>query len=213
MTDVRELLPLYALGILDPDEHDIVERAVAADPALLAELVSLQDVAAQMIAAPSPVEPGPDVKLQLMASIGGGRFDKFATRTASLFDVSVERAHELLALAERMSQWVEPIPGIGIQLIHFQGGPKYMTADCGFVRIAPGATFPPHTHLGDEYTLVLVGTLVDHTNGRTLGPGDEMTQSAGETPHHISAGPEEVVMLTLEVEGIALVGTTGRATH
>ena len=83
----------------------------------------------------------------------------------------------------------------------------------GIVRIAAGATFPPHTHLGTEYTLVLAGTLVDHTNGRTLGPGDEMTLPAGETPHHISSGGDEVIMLTLATAGIVLVGTTGRATR
>ncbi len=213
MSDARELLPLYALGILDSEEAALVERTIARDPVLAAELVSLQDVAAQMIAAPSPVEPNPDVKLQLMASIGGGRFEKYASRTAKLFDVSVERAQEILALAERKTSWVEPIPGIGITLIHFTGGQKYATADCGFVRIAAGATFPPHTHLGDEYTLVLAGTLIDHTNGRTLGPGDEVHLTKGETPHHISSGGDEVIILTLETEGIVLVGTTGRATH
>jgi len=211
MTDVRELLPLYALGILDPDEHDIVERAVAADPSLLAELVSLQDVAAQMIAAPSPVIPNEEVKIRLMASIGGGRFERYAARMGNLFDVSMDRAREILAMADRRASWVEPIPGIGVQLIHFGGGPKHHAADCGFVRLAPGAAFPPHTHLGEEHTLVLSGTLVDRTHGRTLGPGDEMVQGRGETPHDIAAGPDETIFVTLATDGIQLVGTSGRA--
>ncbi len=164
-----------------------------------------------MIAAPAPVEPGEDVKLQLMASIGGGRFDQLAARMGSLFDVGIDRAREILALAERKSSWVEPIPGIGVQLIHFPGGPRHATADCGFVRLAPGATFPPHTHLGEEHTLVLSGRLHDRTNGRTLGPGDEMVQGSGETPHDITSGGDEVIFVTLATDGIQLVGTSGRA--
>ena len=35
--DLRELLPLYALGILETDEASVVERAIASDAALAAE--------------------------------------------------------------------------------------------------------------------------------------------------------------------------------
>ena len=68
MSDVRELLPLYALGVLDADEVRQVERAVAADPALAAELAAYADAAA-LIAA--PVQPSPDVKTRLLASVAG----------------------------------------------------------------------------------------------------------------------------------------------
>ncbi|HEU0033378.1 MAG TPA: zf-HC2 domain-containing protein, partial [Kofleriaceae bacterium] len=72
-SDVRELLPLYALGILDPDEAQAVERAVAADPGLAAELDAYQASTDALVA---PVEPSPDVKLRLLASVGGGRFER-----------------------------------------------------------------------------------------------------------------------------------------
>ena len=213
MTDVRELLPLYALGILDPGEAGAVERAIASDPVLAAELVSLQDVAAQLIAAPPPQAPDEDVRIRLMASIGGGRFDRYATRMSGLFDVSVDRAREILALVERKASWAAPIPGIGVYLVHFAGGPKYATADCGFVKLAPGARFPLHTHLGEERTLVLAGTLHDRTTGRRLGPGDEMVHGPGETQHDIAAESEEVIGAVCADEGIELVGMPGRARH
>src|SRR5262249_10191622 len=132
-TDIRELLPLHALDLLDADEAKSVERAVAADPVLAAELAAHRDAAHQLAAAPPPVAPSPDVYDQLVASIGGGRFERFAARCAKIFDVTVDRARELLGLVERAASWENPVPGVG--LIHFDGGPACATADCGFIRI------------------------------------------------------------------------------
>ena len=192
MSDIRELIPLYALGALDETESAQVERALENDPSLAAELD------AYLSLTPAAV-PGADVKARLMTSIGGGRFERFSARMASLFDVTIERARELLGLAERDASWERPMPGIG--LVHFDGGPACATADCGFVRIAPGCTFPWHTHRGEEVSVILAGTLRDH-EGRLLRPGDELVQPQG-SQHDISAhGDEEVIFVARAINGI-----------
>jgi hypothetical protein len=185
--DIRQLLPLYALGALDADEATVVERAIASDPALAAELEALREVANVIV---MPVAPPAHVKSRLLASVGGGKFEKFSTRMASLFDVSVERAREILALVERPASWELPMPGIG--LVHFDGGPACATADCGFVRLDPGATFPPHVHRGEETSLVIAGQLRD--GDRILSPGDELVASPGAQMIERAHGPEHVVM-------------------
>jgi putative transcriptional regulator len=196
MTDVRELLPLYALGVLEPDEVAVVERAVAADPGLAAELAEYRMAAEEMV---EPVTASPSVKARLMGSVGGGRFEKFSARMAQIFDVTVDRARELLGLVERSASWENPVPGIG--LVHFDGGPACAVADCGFIRIAPGCTFPWHTHRGDELTIVLAGTLRDH-GGRMFKPGDELLHTAG-SEHDIAAeGDEEVIFAARAIDGI-----------
>ncbi len=196
MSDIRELLPLHALGVLDADEAREVERAVLADPALAAELAAYRD-AAGLIA--PPVAPPPDIKARLLASVGGGRFERFTTRFAQLFDVTVDRARELLGLVERPASWEQPLPGIG--LVHFAGGPNCATADCGFIRIAPGCTFPWHTHRGEEVSIILTGTLRDRS-GRLLRPGDELVQATG-SQHDISAeGDEDVIFAARAFNGI-----------
>jgi putative transcriptional regulator len=198
MTDIRDLLPLYALDALDPEEVRVVEAAVAADPALAAELAAYRRTAHQMLADVVAVEPSADVKARLMASVGAGRFERFASRMASLFDVTVDRGRELLGLVERAASWETPAPGIG--LVHFQGGAACAAADCGFVRLAPGCTFPWHTHRGEEVSVILVGKLYD-ASGRVLGPGDEMVQAAG-TQHDIRAAGEEVIFVARAFGGI-----------
>jgi putative transcriptional regulator len=196
MSDVKELIPLHALGMLEPDEAAEVERAVAADPRLAAELAGYRD-AASLIAV--LVTPPPDIKARLLASAGGGPFERFSARFAQLFDVTVEKARELLGLAERPASWETPVPGVG--LVHFAGGPACATADCGLIRIEPGCTFPWHTHRGEEISLMLAGTCRD-SSGRLLQPGDELVQAAG-TQHDIRAeGDGPVIFAARAFDGI-----------
>ena len=191
MSDVRELLPLYALGELSADEAAAVERAIEADANLAAELESYLDLVA--------VTPSADVKTRLLASAGGGRFERFAGRMASLLDVTIDRARELLGLVERPSSWETPVPGV--ELIHFDGGPAYAAADCGFVRIAPGCKFPWHTHRGEEVSVILSGVMRDH-DGKLLRAGDELVHPSG-TQHELTAeGDDPVIYVARAMNGI-----------
>jgi anti-sigma factor ChrR (cupin superfamily) len=206
--DVRELLPLYALGILESEEARLVERAVANSAELAAELAAYQQTTGELGSAIEPVVPSPEVKQRLMASAGGGRFAAFAARLAKLYDVTVERAHELLALMDRSASWRPQIPGIS--LIDFDGGPAAAAADCGFFKLSPGALFPPHKHLGEERTIILAGQIRDVVNDRICAAGDEYVQLEG-TSHYLQCvGPEECIYAARAINGID-VGTGGRA--
>lgn len=203
--DIRELLPLYALGILEPDELDSVERAVALDPQLAAELVAYQDTAHHLV---TPVEPSRAVKSRLLASIGGGPLERFAQKLGALYDVTVERARELLGLIERPASWETEAPGIG--LVHFGGGPAFAAADCGFVRLAPGAIFPFHKHLGEEVCVVLEGAVFDATNNRMIETGDEYFQATGTEHALINRGSVDCIFAARVMHGIEIGGAPVR---
>jgi mannose-6-phosphate isomerase-like protein (cupin superfamily) len=203
--DIRELLPLYALGILEPDELQSVEQAVARDPRLAAELAAYQDTASQLA---SPIEPSPAVRSRLLASAGGGPLERFAQRLGTLFDVTVERARELLGLIERPASWEPQAPGIA--LVHFDGGAAYAAADCGFIRIAPGAVFPFHKHVGDEACVILEGTLYDGTNDRLFEAGEEYFQPAGTEHALINKGSVDCVFAARAMHGIEVAGAPAR---
>jgi len=203
---IRELLPLYALGILSGDEERVVEQAIAADPSLAAELASYRDAATAII---EPVTPSAEVKTRLLASIGDGRFEKFSTRLGTLFDVTVDRARELLGLADRSASWEGPMPGIG--LVHFDGGPAFAAADCGFIRLADGARFPLHTHRGEEVSLILSGRLrvIDSNGERMLATGDELVQAEGSS-HELVAVGGECMFAARAMNGIEIGGAPAR---
>jgi len=202
--DIKELLPLYALGILDADEERAVEAAVARDPALAAELASYRDAATAMIA---PETPSADVKTRLLASIGAGRFERFSTAMGRLFDVTVDRAREILGLADRTASWELPMPGVG--LVHFDGGPACAAADCGFIRLADGAVFPPHTHRGEEVSLILftrgsLRSIAKDGTERMLHAGEELVLPQGSEHHLIAVG--ECIFAARAMNGIEIGG-------
>jgi hypothetical protein len=196
--DVRDLLPLYALGMLAPDEARAVERAVDADPTMAAELAAFEVAAADLVVGLEPVAPAAAVRDRLLASAGGGRFDRFAARLAGMFDVGVARARELLGLIEDPGRWEAAFPGAG--LLHFEGGPACAGADNGFVRLEAGAPFPWHRHEGDETVLVLQGSIVDG-DGKVTAVGEEDRRRAG-TEHDFSAGPDEDLIFAARVFGV-----------
>jgi len=208
--DVRELLPLYALGILEPDEASLVERAIASDASLAAELAAYQHTTDALTATVAPVAPSPAVEQRLRASIGGGRFEAFSARMAQLFDVTQDRARELLGLIERPASWIPQLPGIS--LVHFEGGPAAATADCGFVRLAPGTVFPPHTHLGDEIVTVLSGQIHDVPNDWMVAAGEDYLQAAGTSHHLVCVGDEDCIYASRATDGIAIFGVRARPT-
>jgi len=197
MTDIRELIPLYALGALDDDEARAVERAVESDASLAAELDSF------LALAPVAV-PSPDVKARLLASAGAGPHESFVDRMSKLVGVTLDRSRELLALIERKTSWETPVPGMGVHLVHFDGGPAYAAADCGFVRIEPGCTFPWHKHRGEEVNLILSGSVRDD-QGNTYGPGDVITQVQG-SEHSLTAGDEGALYVARAMDGIEING-------
>lgn len=203
--DVRELLPLYALGVLEGDELTDIEGAIERDPVLAAELATYQRTTDALAIASPPVAPPPDIKQRLLASAGAGRHESFSTRLARLYDVTLDRARELLGLIERPASWIQQVVP-GIKFVDFEGGPAAAAADCGFVRLAPKAMFPPHTHVGEEYVIVLSGQIRDLVNNRIIGPGEDYIQGAG-TSHYLECvSDEDCVYATRAIDGIEIGG-------
>jgi putative transcriptional regulator len=198
MSDLRDLLPLHALGLLDADESARVEQAVAADPALRRELDAYREAAAAVGAGLPYLEPSRAVWDRLLHSVGGGRFERFAMPFARLFDVSLHRARELLGWIDDPARWEPFHPGAS--LIHFTAGPACAGADTGFVKVAAGATFPHHHHGGEEVTLVLQGAGRDHV-GRVIRAGDRWVEDAG-SQHEFTAEPGEDYVFAVRVVGV-----------
>lgn len=174
------------------------------DPDLDPDLAALLEGAVELADVLAPVPPAPAVRARLLDSIaavptGPGVFERFTTRFAQIFDVTVDRARELFAQACDPASW-EPGPGAGTWLIHFQAGPACAGADTGFVKSAPGVRFPWHHHDGEEHNLILAGAALDSHAGR-VGPGDEPTMQGG-SEHDFTVVGDEYFLYAVRVFGV-----------
>lgn len=172
------------IDALDDLEVEALAELSAAAPA--ADAASIVSVRARLFDEPS-------------SALAPGLFERFGARFAAIFDVTLERARELLGLVDDPLAW-EPGPGPGSWLIHFQGGPAVAGADAGFVKLAPGGRFPWHRHHGHEHSLILCGIGDDSLGGR-LVPGDEPTAD-GATEHDFIAASDEPYLFAVRVWGV-----------
>lgn len=191
--DIRELLPLYALGVLPPDEGSLVEKLLHDHPEFAASLESYRATAGDLMLAVAPVAPSPHVRVRLLASIGAGRFEKLTPAFRRIFDLTVDGARALLAWIDDPSKWQQVMPHFAA--IHFAGGPACVGADTGFVRLAPHTTFPYHAHRGEEITLVIQGSAVT-SDGKSLKAGDEVIEGPGSAHDITNTGDEDFIYAT-----------------
>lgn len=104
------------------------------------------------------------------------RYAPFFDRLSELWDLPEPLVRERLVAAKRPEAFSRTgLPGI--HRLRVQGGPRRAGAGLELLRLAPGARFPEHRHLGEELVLVLEGSYTDA--GRIFGPGDEQPMAAG----------------------------------
>lgn len=199
-SDDRDRLPELLLGLLPEDEARALAAEVAGSPELQREAAAVADTLAGPVAGSLlPIAPSPRARARLLDSLAGPeRFQPFVAEIARRFDLAADTVRALLARIDDALAW-EPAPMPWVQLIHFQGGPASGAVDNGFVRVAAGAVFPRHRHLGPEMTFVLEGTMID--GDRRYGPG-EVVEWPVDTQHGYRAGPERDLVIMVGYNGI-----------
>lgn len=165
-----------------PDDTDV-------DVELLARLVA-------------PTPPSPGLRAALLQAVAGPWWAPFARRARALLDLDDDATVALFAAVSAPDRW-QAGPGDGVELFHIDAGPALAGAITGFVRLAPGARFPHHRHVGHETVLVLEGGFVD--DGRVCAAGEEVTMPPG-SDHDVVAGPQGCLYLAVVLEGLAFDG-------
>ena len=122
-----------------------------------------------------------------------------------LFDLGDSELAELFERAAHESAWtVSQVPGT--QLLHLVGGPRVSGADNGLVRIAPGARFPTHRHLGAERVLVLEGAYRDEPSGRVYAAGDWHEMPPGSSHSYVAGADGPLLLAVSVVQGVDVEG-------
>lgn len=166
-----------------------------------------------------PVTPSPGLWDKIQQGLQAQpRFERWAARTARMLDITLSASRDLLERIDQPEAWVAG-PSDAVKLFHISGGPRVANAIAGFVRVQAGETFPVHTHGGDEYVLVLQGTLRDDgTNdgggvngGLVYHAGDESHMTANSRHSVTAAGKDDLIYLVVIMGDVEIGGHWIRA--
>ncbi|MBL9100563.1 MAG: cupin domain-containing protein [Myxococcales bacterium] len=159
-----------------------------------AALDELREAVHLLAFAAPPHAPPPALRARLLAAVAGPITDHRA-RVAALLGLPQAHVDDVLDRVHRgVAAWTPVLPDI--DLLRFTAaGPR----EAGLIRVAPGAKFPYHRHLGDERVVVLQGSCSD-SGGRQLGPGDEIHHTVG-TGHHLEIHPGPALVFAFLSDG------------
>lgn len=145
------------------------------------------------------------VKDRQLGIAGSDNPQGLTRRLACLFDLESKRILELLAMAvgPAAANWL-PTQLPRVQRLPFAGGTVVADADCSLLRLRPAARFAEHRHLGDEWAMVLQGSIAE-TGGRQFDVGD-IAFSASGSRHALEVnGKTAVVLAAATFGGIAFL--------
>ncbi len=172
----------------------------------LEEVSSAEELDALVLPlAASHATPSTRLRERLLASIAREhRFASFEDRFAELADLPTPVASVLLGRVDEKEHWsAAAIPGV--ELFHFDGGPRVRDAITGFVRMNVGCTFPMHEHAGREFVLILQGALRDD-DGEEYLPGDEIEMDPHSSHSFSAVGTTPLLFITIVMKGIIING-------
>ena len=165
--------------------------------------VDVDDLDADLLLALADEEQAPSGVLQaLLTAVAGPWWAPFVRRAAGLLDLDTATTRDLFVGIADGDRWM-PGPGDGIDLFHIDGGPAVAGAITGFVRLAPGATFPHHRHMGFQDVLVLQGSFFHAGTEIHAGMEAPMPPSSS---HENRAGVGGCVYLAVSRDGLAFDG-------
>ncbi len=196
----------YAMGTLAPESVAELERALRSSARLREELAAAF-AALDRLDEVEPMQPSAAVRDRLFASIDAETpYAGLVPRLAALFDLGEARIRQLLSHVHALGDRPWASSGLaGIQLLHFAGGPRVASADCGLVHMAAGASFPAHRHRGDEWALVLDGELAED-DGRRYRTGDIAYKPAGSQHCVAVPGRAPAIFAVVNHDGLDFIG-------
>ena len=164
--DQAELVSAYAVQALPAGDLPAVEAHIASCAHCRREVDALRPVVDSLVSWPTDVLRPTSSALQ--------------ARLAHRIAAETGRAPVLPARQWREPEWEQVAPGISCKLLA-NDTEKHIVSM--LVRLAPGASYPPHTHAGVEELHLLDGELwIDE---RKLHPGDYNRGEVGESDQRV----------------------------
>lgn len=221
MSEFDSRLTAYALGLLSAEEYRSLSQELEGNEELCHQLMTIEDWVYTLEDNQAALQPQPTLLSNILSSLEVSTHPEYLVkRLKKLFNLSSRVVHDLLSLAQNMPEkstliksgptknapnntWVSS--GIaGVYLFHLEGGAAVKNADCGLVYLEPGTNFPAHKHLGDEWALLLKGSIVEEDGSEhTMGDICFSPASSEHTFHTLDN--ESAMLAVVSYSGIEFI--------
>lgn len=188
-TPSDELLLKYASGMLDPALRLLIERHLALHPPSVEVLAGWQDLGGAMLAAEAEAALTPGSLDRALSRLGAG-------------DLAPDPVACLPYLDDIRWRWAGP--GRSIANIDVPGSAMKTYA----FRIAPGKAMLQHSHVAEEWTLIVKGSYRDDGGEYAAGSFIEENEETNHRP--VATGDQMCICLAVMSGPLSAPGLMGR---
>ncbi len=148
-----------------------------------------------------------DLRERLLSALDGeDRFETFVSRAGVFLDLDPAATRAVLTIAAAGPSEADRVfPGVFVRSV--ATGPERGEAKGSVLWLEPGATIPEHRHQGDEWGLILEGTLEDDLEP-PQSVGDYVRKPAGSVHCVRNPGRQRTVVLLLVEIGYEWLGAS-----
>ncbi|MDJ0778701.1 MAG: ChrR family anti-sigma-E factor [Gammaproteobacteria bacterium] len=199
-----ELLAAYSAGSLPLSQALCVSAHLEHCPACVRKLQRLNRVGSELMTQLKPAAASAALKESLMAKLD--MLDEETVEPApSVTDPSIPRClHQFIERGYEDLPWKRVSADIQtVELCRDSNG-----ARVELLKIRPGGSATTHTHLGDEYTVILEGSFSDESG--VYARGDFMVKDASDKHTPVATQDRECICLAVTEGPIQLTGFFNR---
>ena len=188
----KVILIEYILGNISVDSHPELKKLLTAND-IEQQLKQITEELTSIAETTKMIEPDAGLKASIFAHIEQDEVSSLTGmigRTAAFFQLSTDTIKEIFKTTNdfTLSIWENDyIKDTFVQ--HFDGGGDISNEHCGLVYLKEGCEIDKHLHLGEEWMLILSGSITTE-DGKYYGVGDLLVSQLGSS-HIIRANNGE----------------------
>ncbi|MDH5353708.1 MAG: ChrR family anti-sigma-E factor [Gammaproteobacteria bacterium] len=196
------LLTAYSAGSLPLSQALCISAHVEHCPTCQQEIKHLNDLGSELMQQLKPSPGSTDLKAQLLARLDS--LDE-THEAPTRIDKTISRClHQFIKNGYQNLAWKRVSPDIhSVELCRDSNGAKVE-----LLRIKPGGAATTHTHLGDEYTVILEGSFSDESG--LYQKGDFLLRDASHQHRPVATQDGECICLAVTEGPIQFTGLFSR---
>jgi putative transcriptional regulator len=204
-----ELLAAYAAASLPLSQALCISVHLEHCSECTQNLHRLNQLGSELMLKAQPAPPSPDLKHKLLDLIGQNSIDEVTNRVFSSHTNANNRSlprclHQFIQTGYKDVLWKRLSSDIhSYELCRDQNNAKVE-----LLRIQPGGTSGTHTHMGDEYTVILEGSFSDESG--LYHQGDFLVRDSRHQHTPVATNDKECICLAVTEAPIQLTGFFGR---